>query len=71
MRKTKIKISTILEIHNTRKEINSLDLHDIEFLDENDKPLIIDEKLIEDFRFCGLSNTDFILTGFYKGGWDK
>ena len=25
----------------------------------------------EDFKFTGLANQDFILTGFFKNGWDK
>jgi len=51
--------------------INSIDLNDIQFQDENDKPIVIDQKIIDDFKFTGLSNCDFILTEFYKTGYDN
>ncbi len=51
--------------------INNIDLNEIQFQDENDKPIIVDQKIIDEFKFTGLSNSDFILTEFYKTGYDN
>jgi hypothetical protein len=69
-KRVKIRISEIIELTNREREINRPDLKDIDFIDDSGKIVNIDEKIVEDFRFCGLSNVDFINTGFYKKGWD-
>lgn len=69
-RKLKIKISEILELKQRQIVINRFDLNNIIFLDDNDEPVKMDKKIVEDFKFCGLSNIDFITTGFYLSGFD-
>lgn len=69
--KVNISISSILDNAAFRRAFNSLDLHDINFYDDNDNEIEITEKIINDFKSIGLSNIDFILTGFYKDGWQK
>lgn len=70
MEKYNISISEILEIEARRTEINSYDLRDITFLDENDEAVVIDQKIIDDFRFTGLHNINFITSEFYKRGFE-
>ena len=50
-----------------RNRFNRLDLNNIEFF-ENDKPIVIEKDVLEDWQFVGLSNTDFIMTDTYKDG---
>ena len=47
------------------RNINNKPLQDIEFY-EKGKRVIIDKKIMDDFKFLGFSNMKFILTGFYK-----
>jgi len=65
----KIKISEVLFLKERLKEINNLDLSNIEWLDENGNVVEIDPKNISDFKYMGLNNADFIDTGFYKHGF--
>jgi hypothetical protein len=71
MTKQKVLISDILQAEKWRKRINSYDLEAIDFIDEDGKLVVVDTKIIEDFRFSGLHNIDFITTEFYKTGFDK
>lgn len=63
----KVTVEYIRWLQTQRTKINSVPLDEIEFY-ENGKPLIISSKIIDDFKFVGLVNTDFILTGHYKTG---
>lgn len=65
----KIEIEEILKIKERLREINSIDLNKIEFT-EGGKVIDINPKYIEEFRFIGLNNSDFIYTEFYKNGFD-
>jgi predicted ATP-grasp superfamily ATP-dependent carboligase len=62
--KIKIDIREILQISERRRQINRLNLEDIEFYD-GDKKLDIDKKIVEEFEFIGLNNVDFITTDYY------
>lgn len=64
--KTRVDIEDIRYINAKRVEINMLNLQDIVFY-ENGKPVEISEKVLEDFRYTGLSNIDFITSEFYLG----
>lgn len=64
-------IEDIKDAKEYMSKVNSVDLNEIEFLDANSKPVIIDQKFIDEFKFTGLSNCDFILTEFYKTGYDN
>ncbi len=64
--KSKISIEFIKRLHRHRSLINSEDLENIEFY-EKGKKVDIDPKLIEEFKFTGLNNIDFIVSGYYKG----
>jgi len=67
----RIKVSEILALKKRQSEINSYNLEDIIFIDDEDKPFEIDHEIIDDFRFTGLNNIDFITSNFYKHGWDS
>jgi len=66
-----VRVSEILNIAKRQREINSKELTEIDFLDENGNIIQIDKKIVDDFRFCGLNNTDFITSEFYLNGWDE
>ncbi len=65
-----VKISEILELKKRIREINNTNLKKIEFLDDDGNVVEINPKFVEEFRFVGLSNCDFIETDFYKTGYD-
>ncbi len=67
----KIRVSEILDITKRLQEINSLELTEIDFLDDNGNAIEIDKKIIEDFKFCGLNNSVFIASEFYLSGFDS
>lgn len=65
----KIRISEILFLKEMIRNINSHELNEIEFLDDDGNAIPINERIREEFRFTGLSNVDFIDTGFYLTGY--
>ena len=65
----RVEIEEIKAHLKRRAEINSMSLDEIEFY-ENGKRVDIDKSIIDEFMFVGLSNVDFIATGFYLTGFD-
>jgi hypothetical protein len=63
--KHRISVEWIRLLQESRAIINSFDLHNIEFT-ENGKVIDIPKRVIDDFKFTGLSNIDFIATDCYK-----
>jgi predicted ATP-grasp superfamily ATP-dependent carboligase len=64
----KIDIEHIKYLKSELKKINKTPLEKIKFYE--DKKLIkIDKELVKEFKFTGLANVDFIVTGFYKKGY--
>jgi hypothetical protein len=59
----KIRVKEIIDL-NARREINSVDLEDIEFLNDKDEVLYIKQENIDQWKFIGLNNTDFIGSTF-------
>lgn len=55
----KINIEEVLDAQSTRNQINRLDIKEIEWYLDGEKVNISDETL-EEWRFTGLSNTDFV-----------
>ena len=64
----RVDIEYIKHIQKERARINKVELEDIEFFEGGEK-VDISQKIIDDFKFCGLNNTDFILTDYYKGDY--
>lgn len=64
----KVKVSEIINAEIRRREICSHELNMIDFLDDDGNVIKIDPKVVEEFRFCGLNNTDFITSGMYEEG---
>ena len=63
--KTKVSTEYILWLRNELKKINMLKIQDIEFFKDG---MILEcpKKIIDDFKFTGLNNTDFIELGLYN-----
>jgi len=60
-----LEINYIKWLQMERARINRANLHDIKFY-KNGKRLNINPKVLEKFEFTGLSNIDFISSGFYE-----
>lgn len=52
-------IATILKY----RELNKVPLDDVQFI-RNGQPVPVDSNVLEEFRFTGLGNTDFIRSHF-------
>lgn len=55
----KLNIEDILDAQSTRNKINQMDIKNIEWYLDGKKIFISDETL-EEWKFTGLSNTDFV-----------
>jgi hypothetical protein len=60
----KIRVKEIIDLNARIREINSVDLEDIEFLNDKDEVLYIKQENIDQWKFIGLNNTDFIGSTF-------
>jgi len=64
--KTKISILEVLGMEARRKQINSIPLEEIEWIGTDGKPFKPAKGVVDEWRFCGMTNIAFIETGFYK-----
>jgi hypothetical protein len=64
----KVNIEHIKYLKSEQRKINKIPLESIKFY-EKGKLLKIDKSLVNEFKFTGLANIDFIMTDFYKYGW--
>lgn len=69
MKNQKVNIERIRLLKAELAEINKAPLDKIDFY-EDGVLLKINNKIIQDFQFTGLANIDFIMTDFYKHGFD-
>ena len=65
MPKFTVDINEFKALHDKLKEIEKHDLEDILFI-EDGKVVAIPFESIDQFRFTGLNNADFILSDFHK-----
>jgi hypothetical protein len=65
----KIDLNEVRELHARLKEINSIDLTTCDFF-ENGSKIYVNPDLIKQFVYTGLNNKDFIITDFYKTGFE-
>lgn len=61
----KVSVEEVMQLQNRLNEINLIPFCDIDWT-ENGESLVVDESLKDEFRFTGLSNKDFITTGYYQ-----
>lgn len=64
MSKTVVNVEDILAAHEVIAAFNRLDLREVE-LRRSGQPIAVTGKQLEDFRFTGLNNRDFILMDLY------
>ena len=64
--KARVDVEYIHWLKSQIRQINSLDLDNIEFY-ENDVKLDIKKDVKDEFGLTGLNNCDFITGNFYKG----
>lgn len=62
--KVQVSVEYINWLNEERRKINKTDLAAIDFY-QNGEKIDIPTKRVKRFRFIGLSNIDFILSGFY------
>lgn len=65
---TTVSVEEVKALKARLHEINALELSDITWT-ENGKPIEIKPSHIDDWRFIGLSNADFIASEFYAFGY--
>jgi len=61
----KVSVEEVMQLQNRLNEINLIPFFDIEWA-ENEEHLVIDKAVKDEFCFTGLSNTNFITTGYYQ-----
>jgi len=61
----RVDIEHVRKLQEEKMKINSVNIKDIEWYEDGEK-VDIDPKTLEDFKFTGLSNTDFITSEAYK-----
>jgi len=61
--KTKISIEDVYEIDEEMREINQIPLDEIEWT-FNGEVVDVDSQIVSEFEFTGLTNMDFILSGY-------
>ena len=66
----RVNIERLLALKKELNEINFQHLEDIEWCFDGEL-VEIPEKNIEEWKFIGLNNVDFITTGFYKEKLDE
>lgn len=62
----RVAIERLLNLKKELWEINRLALSEIVWLKDG-KVMDIPQNIIDEFMFIGLSNIDFITSGYYKG----
>ena len=60
-----INVEEIIMMQSRRNYINGLNIEDIAFC-ENGEIIRVSQEDIDNWKCCGLNNTDFITTGYYK-----
>lgn len=60
-----VKVEYVKWLKDELRKINDCPLDEITWI-ENEKLAEIDAETLDEFRFCGLSNVDFITTGAYQ-----
>lgn len=58
-------VEDLRELYGKIQAINQTPLEDIVWM-KNGQLIEASNKLVEDFKFTGLSNVDFILSGYYE-----
>lgn len=60
----KVDIERVRELKRELAEINIQQLEDIEWY-EDGNPLVISKIMVDDWKYVGLNNTEFITTKYY------
>ena len=61
----KIRMQEVLDNWEQRKKWNSVDLNDIEVVDKKGNIMEIPQIMIDEWKFTGLNNADFIMFSLY------
>ena len=59
------KKSEILKLRERLNEINDLQFSEIEFIEDDGSVIEVNQNITEEWKYTGLSNCDFITTGYY------
>ena len=66
MSKVKVSLKEVEEMQRRRREINSLPIEQIEWVNDDGSVVEVTPETLEEWRFIGMTNLCFIETGFYK-----
>jgi len=61
----RVNVEYIQHLKAELRKINEVPFEQLEFY-ENDVKLDIPQEVLDDWKFCGLNNADFITYGFHK-----
>lgn len=61
----KLDIQEVIALNNRIREINLTPIDEIDWHD-NGKPVTFPQTVLDEWKYIGLSNTQFIDTGYYK-----
>lgn len=65
--KVQVSVREVKWLNERKRQINMIDIDDIEWITEDGRVIPYNEKNVEDFKFTGLSNINFIELGFHDG----
>jgi hypothetical protein len=64
-----VKLSDIVEMKRRLKEINDEKLDNIDFVSDEGNLIKVNPQYMEDWKYIGLNNVDFVMTDFYRTGY--
>ena len=62
----RVDLEHVRKLYEERMKINKLNFEDIEWY-ENGERVEVSPKIIKDFKFTGLNNTDFVTMNIFQG----
>lgn len=65
-KRTRVNIEDVREFLRLKKLINTAQIVDVDFY-EVDVKLPVAQEILEDFKYSGLNNTDFVRSFFFLG----
>lgn len=65
--KVQVSVREVKWLNERRRQINALELEDIEWITEDGRVIPYNDKSVDDFKITGLSNIEFVEPGFHDG----
>jgi hypothetical protein len=69
--KVQVNIREVKWLIERKRQIDAMEIDDIEWITEDNRILEVDKQHLEDFKYTGLGNTNFIEMGWHDGSLAK